>query len=98
MDLYVGNMFSSAGQRVTSQQKFRATETEEIRKIYQRLAKGNSLFTNQGDGTFTETGQQAGVELGRWAWSSLFVDLNNDGWEDLLVVNGYMTSSDTGDL
>lgn len=98
MDLYVGNMFSSAGRRITSQQKFRPKEATEIREIYQRLAKGNSLFTNLGDGNFVETGQQAGVELGRWSWSSLFVDLNNDGWEDLFVANGYMTTPDAGDL
>ena len=98
MDLYVGNMFSSAGKRVTQQRDFRATERPEIRGIYQRLAKGNSLFTNMGDGTFREVGDDANVEMGRWAWSSLFVDLNNDGWEDVLVANGYMTTEDTGDL
>lgn len=98
MDLYVGNMFSSAGQRITGQSKFRPGEDPGIRQIYQRLAKGNSLFTNQGDGTFREVGAEARVELGRWAWSSLFVDLNNDAWEDLLVANGYMTTEDTGDL
>jgi hypothetical protein len=98
MDLYVGNMFSSAGKRVTSQPTFRPAEEPSIREIYQRLAKGNSLFANRGDGTFQECGAEAGVELGRWAWSSVFVDLNNDGWEDLLVANGYITTEDTGDL
>ena len=98
MDLYVGNMFSSAGKRVTQQRDFRATERPAIREIYQRLAKGNSLFTNMGNGTFREVGDEANVEMGRWAWSSLFVDLNNDGWEDVLVANGYMTTEDSGDL
>jgi hypothetical protein len=98
MDVYVGNMFSSAGMRVTLQPDFRRGEEADIRQIYQRLAKGNSLFANQGDGTFREVGAEAGVELGRWAWTSVFVDLNNDGWEDLLVANGYMTTDDTGDL
>lgn len=98
MDLYVGNMFSSAGQRVTTQAAFRADESEEVRQIYRRLAKGNSLFQNQGDGTFRDIGAEAGVELGRWAWSSLFTDLDNDGWEDIFVANGYITTEDTGDL
>ncbi|MCA9197370.1 MAG: VCBS repeat-containing protein [Planctomycetales bacterium] len=98
MDLYVGNMFSSAGSRVTSQTAFRSNEKDEIRDIYKRLAKGNTLFKNQGDGTFREVGEAANVELGRWAWSSLFADLNNDGWQDLMVANGYITTSDTGDL
>jgi hypothetical protein len=98
VDLYVGNMFSSAGQRVTTQAAFRPGEDESIRNVYQRLAKGNSLFANSGDGTFREVGAEAGVELGRWAWSSVFVDINNDGWEDVLVANGYITTEDTGDL
>jgi hypothetical protein len=36
--------------------------------------------------------------MGRWAWASLFVDLNNDGWQDVYVTNGFMTAPDTGDL
>ena len=31
------------------------------------------------------------ISMGRWAWSSGLVDLNNDGWEDVLIANGYMT-------
>ena len=38
------------------------------------------------------------MTLGRWAWGSRFCDLNNDGWQDLVVTNGYFTREDTGDL
>ena len=98
MDLYVGNMFSSAGNRVVEQQQFWSEKGEALRGIYRRFAKGNSLFRNLGDGTFREIGRQAEVEIARWAWSSLFVDLNNDGWDDAVVANGYITTEDTGDL
>lgn len=97
VDLYVGNMFSSAGMRVTSQAAFRADDGTH-RQTYRRLAKGNSLFKNLGDGAFREVGDEAGVEIGRWAWSSLFADFNNDGWEDIFVANGYITTEDSGDL
>ena len=35
-----------------------------------------------------------GVVMGRWAWGSRFVDINNDGWEDLVVTNGFITQAD----
>lgn len=102
MDLYVGNMFSSAGSRVTRQPGFKAGSSDELRSIYSRFAKGNSLFANQttpGDlAKFQEVSAQAGVQMGRWAWSSIFADLNNDGWQDLVVGNGYITAPDPGDL
>jgi hypothetical protein len=97
MDLYVGNMFSSAGSRITSDPKFQPNSSEEQKAIYRRMAKGNSLFTNHG-GSFTEITDTAGVGMGRWAWSSIFTDLNNDGLDDIIVANGYITTDDSGDL
>ena len=98
MDLYVANMFSSAGNRISRQPGFRPNADATERNILTRFAKGNSLFENVGDGRFREVGNQANVEVARWAWGSLFADLNNDGWEDLMVANGYITGYDTGDL
>lgn len=98
IDLYVANMFSSAGNRITRQRQFQQGAMVETRAILSRFAKGNTLFTNLGQGKFHEVDAEAGVEMGRWAWSSLFADLNNDTWADLLVANGYITTEDTGDL
>jgi hypothetical protein len=39
-----------------------------------------------------------GVAMGRWAWGSRFADFNNDGWEDIVVANGFITTADTTDL
>jgi hypothetical protein len=98
MDLYVGNMFSSAGQRIANQRRFQAAANDDVRGQFQRHARGNSLFLNVGDGTFQDVSEQAGVTLGRWAWASPFVDINNDGLEDIVVANGFVTGSNTGDL
>ena len=96
MDLYVGNMFSSAGNRIAFQRKYRPGEDV---SAFQRHARGNSLFLNQGDGSFLDVSEEAKVTLGRWAWCSSFMDFNNDGWEDILVANGMVTGTDdTGDL
>ena len=96
-DLYVGNMFSSAGNRITTQSQFLSHVDSSRRGIYSRFAKGNSLFRNLGENRFSEVASPI-VEMGRWAWSSQFADINNDAWSDLLVANGYITTPDTGDL
>ena len=98
MDLYVGNMFSSAGNRVTRQAAFHRQVAPETRSILTRFSKGNSLFRNLGNDRFEEVGGIARIELGRWAWSSLFCDINNDGWEDVFVANGYVSNEDERDL
>ena len=47
---------------------------------------------------FNDVSTDARVTMGGWAWSSLFADINNDGWQDLLVANGYITQADERDL
>jgi len=49
----------------------------------------NMLQTNNGDGTFCETGQLAGISNTDWSWSALFCDFDNDGYKDLFITNGY---------
>ncbi|HTF18486.1 MAG TPA: CRTAC1 family protein, partial [Chryseolinea sp.] len=49
----------------------------------------NMLQVNNGDGTFREVGQMAGVHQTEWSWSPLFVDVDNDGDRDLLITNGF---------
>ncbi|SKC50413.1 Repeat domain-containing protein [Ohtaekwangia koreensis] len=42
-----------------------------------------------GQPAFSEIAQLAGIEATDWSWSPLFVDIDNDGWKDLLITNGY---------
>jgi hypothetical protein len=61
----------------------------------------NVLQLNNGDGTFSEIGQLAGVHQTEWSWSPLFVDVDNDGYRDLLVTNGFprdITDKDFGNF
>lgn len=50
----------------------------------------NMLQVSNGNGTFSEIGQIAGVSNTDWSWSALFADYDNDGWKDLSVTNGYL--------
>lgn len=98
LDLYVANMWSSAGGRIAYQNQFKEGVDEETRRKLQRHARGNSLFLQTETGGFRDESLTAQVEMGRWAWGSLFVDLDNNGWQDIYTTNGFMTAPDTGDL
>lgn len=98
MDAYVSNMFSAAGNRITFQPEFKIDASAEVRRRLQRMVRGNTLLANRGDGSFEDVSDPAGVEMGRWAWASRMIDINNDGWKDILTVNGNFTTPEAGDL
>ncbi|MEJ1238520.1 VCBS repeat-containing protein [Chryseolinea sp. T2] len=49
----------------------------------------NMLHLNNGNGTYSEIGQYAGISKTDWSWAPLFGDYDNDGWKDLFITNGY---------
>ena len=97
LDLYVGNMFSAAGQRVTGKEDYKAGDRQ-LQGIYRRHARGNSLFSNSGGGAFEDRSLAGSSWFGRWAWGSDFIDFNLDGHEDIYVQNGFLTNSREHDL
>lgn len=50
----------------------------------------NTLFHNRGDGTYAEIANYAGVTATDWSWQPLFLDVDLDGYEDLLIGNGIL--------
>jgi len=48
----------------------------------------SALHLSRGDGTFAQNAFMAGLADSDWAWGAAFVDVDLDGWEDLLVTNG----------
>ena len=57
----------------------------------------NTLQLNRGDGTFAELARFAGVGRSGWSWSTVFLDVDLDGWEDLLIGTGHVTDVMDGD-
>jgi enediyne biosynthesis protein E4 len=53
---------------------------------YQYMA--NALQINTGVGTFSDVANMVGISGTDWSWASLLVDLDNDGWKDIIVSNG----------
>jgi tetratricopeptide (TPR) repeat protein/peroxiredoxin len=101
-DLYVANMWTAAGMRVAAQQVFQKDAPEEVRALYRKHARGNSLFRNGGsrsvDTAFEDVSASAGVENGRWSWSSDAWDFDHDGFADLYIANGMISGPMRGDL
>ncbi len=98
-DLLVSNMWSACGQRIVNDAAFGpAKEDSVLRDVYRRHVKGNSLFHNEGDGTFTYTGDTQGIEMGHWSWSCDGCDFDNDGTPEIYIACGMLTSNSRVDL
>lgn len=50
---------------------------------------GNKLYLNRGGNRFDEVAAQAGVDDGGWGWGAVGADLDLDGWQDIVEVNGW---------
>jgi tetratricopeptide (TPR) repeat protein len=96
-DLYVADMWTAAGLRISSQENFQKNASPEIRQLYQQHAMGNSLFRNLGE-KFEDVTKQSGTAMGRWSWSSDSWDFNHDGYPDLYIANGMISGHAPLDL
>ncbi|MGI9549734.1 MAG: CRTAC1 family protein, partial [Aurantibacter sp.] len=74
---------------------------------YEQQYARNTLQLNKGTNPesklpiYTEMGMYAGIQETDWSWAPLFADYDNDGWQDLLITNGFpkdVTDRDFGDF
>lgn len=97
-DIYVANMWSAAGLRISAQSNFHPADSSEILAEYRRHARGNSLYRNLGNGQFRNVAAETNTEFGRWAWSSDSWDFDHDGHPDIYIANGYISGDAPFDL
>ena len=96
-DLYVANMWTAAGIRVSEQDIFQRDADATVRAQYHQHAMGNCLFENQND-HFSDSSMRSGAMMGRWAWCSDAWDFDHDGFPDLYIANGFITCPSRDDL
>ena len=96
-DLYVANMWTAAGLRVSRQNTFKKSSTPDVRALYQKHAMGNSLLRNDGS-SFKDLSGPSATRIGRWAWSSDGFDFDHDGFPDIYVANGMVSGPLRSDL
>ncbi len=57
---------------------------------YRPEVNRNALYRANGDNSWSEVADFAGVSATDWSWQPVFLDVDLDGFEDLLVINGMM--------
>ncbi|MCH9660820.1 MAG: VCBS repeat-containing protein, partial [Bacteroidetes bacterium] len=58
----------------------------------------NNLQLNNGNGTFSDVAELAGLSNTNWSWGPLIADLNNDGWKDIFITNGIRRNVNNNDF
>jgi len=58
----------------------------------------NTLLRNRGDETYAELARFAGVEASEWSWCPAFLDVDLDGFEDLLITTGHGRDAQNADV
>ncbi|MGA2813718.1 MAG: FG-GAP-like repeat-containing protein [Candidatus Acidiferrum sp.] len=90
-DLYVADMWTAAGVRISEQDIFQSSASADARAYYRKHAMGNSLFRNSGGDKFADDTAHSGTAIGRWAWSSDSWDFDHDGFPDIYIANGMIS-------
>lgn len=90
LDIFVTDMLPEGDERLKKTTTFDGYDLNEfkIKQGYHYQSARNMLHMNNGDNTFSEMGELAGVHATDWSWGALMFDMDNDGQKDLFVANG----------
>lgn len=89
-DIYTTDMMPEDEYRLRTTSAFEGWDVYQAKVLngYSSQFMRNMLQRNNGNGTFSDIGQIAGVSRTDWSWSALMVDLDLDGRKDIFVTNG----------
>ncbi len=97
-DFFVVDMLSRKHEYVMTQQSKLVTPPDDTGSYTNRdQIRRNTFYQARGDGTYAETANYSGLAATEWTWSVVFMDVDLDGWEDLLVTNGFPFNVDDQD-
>jgi hypothetical protein len=90
-DLFTVDMLARRREHRATQQAGMSPMFRNVGEFEDRVqVQRNALHLNRGDGTFAEAALQAGVEASDWSWGPIFLDVDLDGYEDILIPNGQL--------
>ena len=89
-DIYTADMLPADDYRLKTTSAFEPWELYQAkaREGFDHQLMRNMLQHNNGDGTFSDIGQLAGVARTDWSWAALIADFDLDGNKDIFVANG----------
>lgn len=91
LDIFTAEMLSPEHKERLRQVGSDDPNPDQFRKTTARPTNNrNSLYLKREDLTYAEIAYLGGVEGTGWSWDATFMDIDLDGYEDLLVNNGYM--------
>lgn len=90
LDIFVTDMLPGDDRRLKTTSIFEGYNLVDLKlkQGFWHQYMRNNLQLNNGDGTFSEVGQLAGVYATDWSWGALIFDMDNDGLKDIFVANG----------
>jgi hypothetical protein len=91
-DVYTTDMLPEDEYRLKASAAYEGWDVYQtkLRNGYHHQSMRNMLQRNNGDGSFSDVGQLAGVDRTDWSWSALIADLDLDGLKDVFVTNGLL--------
>ncbi len=92
LDIYVGNMYSKAGNRIIAN-LWPGSYPEPILAKLRSFTTGSQLHHNLGGLKFERIGRALQVADVGWAYGPALIDLNNDGWLDIFATCGFISRS-----